>query len=169
MGSDLFFKVSSSILIEIKARKQTNKNAGKITTPSPFQVLVEDFVSKRKDYQTSNVDEKESIKSNTKIKDDSDDSRSSDVIDTAKEGIDDTFEEQINSQVNYALKNNSTQQIVHNLSKLLLEEESKGDNVSTTNNPKLEKACKEDKIRSNYEAEPKQKLFSTCNGRSGLL
>ena len=164
--SDLFLKVSSSILMECTAREQINKNAGKIIQPSPFQALVEDFVSKRKDSRI--IDGKESMKSNIKIKDDSDDSRSSDGMERSKEGIDDTFEEQINSQVNYALKNNSTQQIVHTLSKLLLEEESKGDD-STTNNSKLDKPGKEDKTRANYETEFKRNLLSNCNGRSGLL
>ncbi len=68
--------------------------------------------------------------------------------DGSKEGSEDTFEEQIHAQVESALKNNSTQQIVHKLSKLLLEEESK-DNVAILSNVKSEPVSK-DKNEGSY-------------------
>ena len=167
--SDLLLKVSNSILMEIKAKEQKCPVSDQKFRQSPFQALVEDYVLKKKNSRKRQVGDKESIRTATKTKDESDDMRTSDVKVCSKGGPEDNFEEQIHAQVESALRYKSTQHIVQKLSKLLLAEESKDETSTLSNEIKFEHSLKDEKKQICYEIEKSKGVASTCNGRSGLL
>ena len=166
--SDLLLKISNNILNELKTIEHLNPDFGQQLKHSPFQALVEDFVAKKKIFRKRQIDEKESIKSN-KIKEEPQDVKSAENSNCLKNTSEDTFEDQIHSQVKSALKCNSTSQIVHTLSKLLLEEEEANDSrPSIVSNIKAEPYSKDDKKVDIHDF-TMNGLLSTCNGKSGLL
>ena len=168
-SSDLLLKVSNTILTEIKLKEEKATASSEKIRPSPFKALVDDFVLKKKGQGKRQLEEKESTKANTKIKDDLDQGRLSESNSRGREGGADTLEEQIRTQVDSALKCKSTHDIVHTLSTLLLAEESKDDKYSALAKMKIEHSCKEEMKQTKYILDSGTDQLSTCSGRSGLL
>lgn len=166
-ASDLLLKISNIILSELKSLEQINPDFIKKIKSSPLRSLAEDYVNKKKKSRKNLDDDKEFIKMSMKEREESEEDIIAENIRSLKEASDSTFENEIHTQVKSALKCNSTNQIVHTLSKLLLEEEANDAKNVTASNIKLEDTSYENK-NTNFESYKKE-LHSTSNGKSGLL
>ena len=166
-ASDLLLKISNIILSELKSLEQINPDFIKKIKSSPLRSLAEDYVNKKKKSRKNLADDKEFIKMAMKEREESEEDIIAENIRSLKEASDSTFENEIHTQVKSAMKCNSTNQIVHTLSTLLLEEEANDAKTFTASNIKLEETSFEEK-NTNSESY-KTGLHSTSNGKSGLL